>query len=273
MTQKEYIGKISQLTDTPFVPTPNGVTGGQLLGGGGAVIGKVVESPIKSMSEIIRARVMAAGDRFHASDNIAHHIYDDIEKQALIKEATTKFEAVLDALVIDRHNDPNSQETGKRLAKMYINELFEGRYTERPRVAAFPNTGEGKFRGVLVAHAELRSVCSHHHQPVIIKCYIGIIPSDNVIGLSKYTRIAQHCARRGTLQEELTNDIAEAIIAATGSDDVAVQLVGKHGCMENRGCMANNSGTYTAVMRGEFYNSSVRDEFFHAIKQIESNGN
>lgn len=225
----------------------------------------IKQDSTQPISQVIRDRIKKANARYFANDNIAEFISEE-EKLALIDEAAVKFEAVLDTLLIDRENDPNSNDTGRRLAKMYINELFEGRYNPAPKATAFPNLGKDAYKGMLVVRSELKSVCSHHHQPVTGLAYIGIIPGEKVIGLSKYTRIAQHCARRGTLQEELCNDIANAIQQATDSDDVAVYIQATHGCCENRGIMAKSSLTQTTVLRGEFKIADVKKEFFDNIK-------
>lgn len=215
-------------------------------------------------SENIRNKLTKNGVRFWAGDNIADHLSEnDIEN--IIKEATIAFESVLDALVIDRINDPNSQGTAKRLAKMYVYEIMEGRYFQMPNVASFPNHGEHAYKGMLVVRSEIKSVCSHHHQPVTGVAYIGIIPGEKVIGLSKYSRIAQWCARRGTLQEELCNDIAREIRKATESDSVAVHIGAEHGCCVNRGIMAHSSMTQTTVLFGEFNNGDVKKEFFDNV--------
>lgn len=218
-----------------------------------------------SMTNIIRQRLEDAGHRYWAGDNISEFLQNG-DKEKLIDDATVAFESVLDALLIDRHNDPNSMGTARRLAKMYFNEIMAGRYDNPPSATAFPNTGDSAYHGMLVVRSELKSMCSHHHQPVTGVAYIGIIPGEKVIGLSKYTRIAQWCARRGTLQEELANDITREIVKATGSDDVAVYIQATHGCCENRGIMAHSSLTQTTVLKGEFNNSDVKKEFFDNIK-------
>lgn len=221
-----------------------------------------------SISQTIIERIKAAGKRFHANDNISEFIKEE-EYDLLIAEITEKFDGVLRSLLIDVDTDPNSKGTAKRLAKMYINEIMSGRYMPAPEVAAFPNdgsTGTDPYQGMLVIRAELKSMCSHHHQPVSGVAYIGIIPTKKVIGLSKYVRIAQHCARRGTLQEELCGDIADAIKEATGSDNVGVHIAAEHGCCTNRGVMASSSLTQTTVLHGMFYMSSVKQEFFDNIK-------
>ncbi len=221
-----------------------------------------------SISNKIRDRIKKAGKRFHANDNISEFI-EEKEYDLLIGELTDKFQEVLKGLVIDVETDPNSKGTAKRLAKMYVNELMEGRFYPAPEVTAFPNDGShgtDPYQGMLVVRAELKSMCSHHHQPVSGVAYIGIIPTKKVIGLSKYVRIAQHCARRGTLQEELCGDIASAIMESTGSENVGVHIAAEHGCCTNRGIMAASSLTQTTVLHGMFYMSSVKDEFFNNIK-------
>jgi len=218
------------------------------------------------ISEKIRNRIKTAGARFNSNDNISDFV-TEAELNELIDELTGKFESVLDSLVIDRENDPNAQGTGKRLAKMYVNELMAGRYTPPPKATAFPNDGEDRYEGMLVVRSELKSMCSHHHQPVTGVAYIGIIAAKKLIGLSKYTRIAQWCARRGTLQEELCNDIAREIMTATGSDDVAVYIQAEHGCCTNRGIMAHSSLTQTTVLKGAFKDDTgTKKEFFDNVK-------
>ena len=216
--------------------------------------------------EEIAKRLQDTKTRYWAGDNISDFIFEG-EKEQLINEAAEKFEGVLDALVIDRHNDPNSMGTGKRLAKMYINELMAGRYDPIPSATAFPNDSDDRYEGMLVVRSELKSMCSHHHQPVAGVAYIGIIAADKLIGLSKYTRIAQWCARRGTLQEELANDIAREIAKATGAEHLGVYIQATHGCCENRGIMATSSLTQTTVLRGAFKDDSgTKKEFFDNIK-------
>lgn len=216
------------------------------------------------LNEQIRQQLAAKNVRFWAGDNISDYL-DEGEIETLIDEATEAFEEVLDCLIIDRHNDPNSQGTARRLAKMYFYEIMSGRYDKRPAATAFPNDSEDRYGGLLVVRSELKSMCSHHHQPVTGVAYIGIIPGQKVIGLSKYTRIAQWCARRGTLQEELCNDIAREIAKATESEDVAVYIQATHGCCENRGIGAHSSLTQTTVLKGQFNNADVKKEFFDNI--------
>ena len=219
-----------------------------------------------SKSKQIIARLEDAGIRYWAGDNISQ-VLQEGDKEQLIEEATLKFEQVLDSLIIDRHNDPNSMDTGRRLAKMYFNEIMAGRYDPMPNATAFPNHVNDGYKGMLVVRSEIKSMCSHHHQPVNGVAYIGIIAAETLIGLSKYTRIAQWCARRGTLQEELNNVIANEIQKATGSSNVGVYLQATHGCCENRGIGAHSSLTQTTVLRGAFgEDPGTKKEFMDNIK-------
>jgi GTP cyclohydrolase I len=219
-----------------------------------------------TLADAIRARMRREGKRFWANDNISDYLHDG-DKEHLINEATIAFEKVLQTLLIDTETDPSSKGTAKRLAKMYINEVMRGRYDPAPDATAFPNDSADRYEGMLVVRSELRSMCSHHHQPVSGVAYIGIIAANKLIGLSKYTRIAQWCARRGTLQEELCNDIAREIGRATGADNIGVYMQMTHGCCENRGIMAHSSLTQTTVLKGSFNtDGNTKKEFFDNIK-------
>ena len=219
-----------------------------------------------SKSEEIKARLQEANIRYWAGDNISQ-VLQDGDKEELINDATLAFNNVLDALVIDRYNDPNSEGTARRLAKMYYNEIMAGRYDPIPSATAFPNDSEERYEGMLVVRSELKSMCSHHHQPVVGTAYIGIIAADKLIGLSKYTRIAQWCARRGTLQEELANEITREIQKATDAEHLGVYIQATHGCCENRGIMAHSSLTQTTVLKGAFkHDAGTKKEFFDNIK-------
>ena len=218
------------------------------------------------ISQKIKQRVDAAGARAWANDNISDYI-EEGEKQLLIEEAMPAFENVLQSLVIDTKTDPNSQDTARRMAKMYINEIMSGRYDPMPNPSAFPNYIEGGYEGILVVRSELTSLCSHHHQTVKGVAYIGIIAGPKLLGLSKYTRIAQWCARRGTLQEELNVMIANKIQEITGTEHVGVYVQATHGCCENRGIEAHSSLTQTTVLRGAFTEDhGTKKEFMDNIK-------
>lgn len=226
----------------------------------------------KNLSQVIRERIKKSGARFWAGDNISEFIKDS-EKAQLINEVAEKFELVLQSLIIDTENDPNSKGTAKRLAKMYIQETMAGRYDVPPDATAFPNDSDARYEGMLVVRSELRSMCSHHHQPVSGVAYIGIIAANKLIGLSKYTRIAQWCARRGTLQEELCNEVAREIMKATDSENVGVYMEMEHGCCINRGIMAHSSLTQTTVLHGAFKSDvGTKKEFFDNIALQSRNG-
>ena len=213
----------------------------------------------------IRQRIDEAKASYKACDNISEFISPG-EIADLIDEVEAAFDHVLDTLIIDTENDNNSRDTARRLAKMYINELMGGRYFPRPKVTAFPNKGSDRFEGMLTVKAEITSMCSHHHQPVRGVAIIGLIPTGEVIGLSKYVRIAQWCARRGQLQEELCNQIAKEIMKSTDTENVGVYIEATHGCMEHRGVMAHSSLTQTTVVHGLFHNDAVKSEFFNNVK-------
>lgn len=243
-----------------------------------------------SISKEITQRLKAAGRRFNANDNISDMIRDG-ELAQLQEELTDRFTDVLKTLVIDIENDPNSRETGHRLAKMYVNELMEGRFYPAPKVTAFPNEKNGSkvdlerltpvsendaarpaysYTGLLVVPAEITSMCSHHHQMVKGIMYIGVIPGEYVLGLSKYVRIAQFMAKRGTLQEQLTEDVLHAVQEASKTEDVAVMNISTHGCMTCRGVGATAAFTGTAELGGAFMTDlPLRDEFYKHVQFLE----
>ena len=218
-----------------------------------------------STAVLIKQRITEAKASYKACDNISEYIKEG-ELPLLVEEVQSSFEDVLNTLIIDVENDNNSRDTARRLAKMYVYELMEGRYQPRPKVTAFPNKGHDRFEGMLTVKAEITSMCSHHHQPVKGVAIIGLIPTGEVIGLSKYVRIAQWCARRGQLQEELCNQIAREIMTATDTENVGVYVEATHGCMEHRGVMAHSSLTQTTVVHGLFHNDAVKSEFMNNIK-------
>jgi GTP cyclohydrolase IA len=220
-----------------------------------------------TLADVIRFKMKRDGKRFWANDNISAYVDSPAIREQLINEATEAFEQVLKTLLIDTETDPSSKGTARRLAKMYITEVMSGRYEPAPDATAFPNDSQDRYEGMLVVRSELRSMCSHHHQPVAGVAYIGIIAADKLIGLSKYSRIAQWCARRGTLQEELCVDIANEIQKATEARDLGVYIQMTHGCCENRGIMAHSSLTQTTVLKGAFKDDvGTKKEFFDNIK-------
>ena len=223
-----------------------------------------------TIKDTIKQRLEANNVRYWANDNISKYINED-EKQQLIDEAVPAFENVLQSLIIDTKTDPNSIDTARRMAKMYINEIMSGRYDPMPNPSAFPNYIENGYEGMLVVRSELTSMCSHHHQIVRGVAYIGIIAADKLIGLSKYTRIAQWCAERGTLQEELANDITREIQKATGAEHLGVYIQATHGCVENRGVKAHSSLRQRTVLKGAFKDdAATKKEFMDNIKLQQS---
>jgi len=227
-----------------------------------------ISNPV--ISEIIIERIKKANKPFMAIDNISEFIKEG-EMQLLIDEVAIKFDDALKSLLIDVENDPNSNGTGMRMAKMYINEIMGGRYHPAPKITSFPNDNN-KYDQLIFTRTDIKSMCSHHHQPVAGVCYIACLPGDNVIGLSKYSRVAQHFARRGTLQEELTVLIADEIANITNSKAVGVHIRARHGCCENRGIMSNNSNTQTTVVRGEMKTDIfLKEEFMNNIHFAEIN--
>lgn len=221
----------------------------------------------KNIAHDLMVRLREKGLPWTSSDNISEVLRPgDLDR--LKVELEIAFEEVLRKLVIDPY-DPNSEHTAKRLSKMYIDEIMAGRYEPIPKVTAFPNEGTFKYEGMLVVRAEIKSMCAHHHQPVTGICYMGVIPNGKVIGLSKYVRLAQWLARRGTIQEELTNRIAGALCRATGCIDIAVHIRAEHGCMTNRGVDAHSSLAQTTVLHGQFKEADVKGEFFNNIAMQE----
>lgn len=220
-----------------------------------------------SVIEELWSRINERGLRAWSNDNVSEIFETERDYSAYIDELAERFATVVDGLLIDYKNDPNAEGTPRRLAKMYVNELARGRFFETPAATAFPNIGSEKYDGMLVTRVELKSLCAHHWAPVDLTGYIGIIPTDKVIGLSKYTRLADHLSRRFTLSETLTVDIANIIQEYTGSESVAVYLQGTHGCMELRGVECHSSLTQTTILRGEFlYSPTVKDEFFKHVQ-------
>jgi len=232
-----------------------------------------------SISEIIAGRLRSDHKRFFANDNISEYIQPE-ELSLLEDELAEKFTGALKSLVIDVERDPNSHETGRRMAKMYLHELMRGRYYPSPKVTSFPNEKKLAKRdderpaycysGLLVVPAELTSMCSHHHAIVKGIAYIGILPGDKVIGLSKYVRLAQWLSRRGTLQEQLTEDLLHEIQKAADTEDVAVMSMATHGCLTCRGVEASHAYVSSAELGGRFYEEhELRSEFYRHVDMLE----
>lgn len=214
----------------------------------------------------IRERVLAARKRFHANDNIAEFIQPG-ELDHLLDEVTEKMQTVLDSMVIDTENDHNTQDTARRVAKMYLKEVFKGRYIESPEVTEFPNA-EHLNELMIVGPITVRSACSHHLCPVIGQIWIGVLPNEhtNVIGLSKYARLAEWIMGRPQIQEEAVVQLADLIQRKTQPDGLAIVMEASHFCMGWRGVKDMDSKMINSVMRGVFLkDANLRREFLALI--------
>jgi len=214
----------------------------------------------------IRERIAAARKRFNANDNIADFI-EPGELAALLDEVEVKMRGVLDSLVIDTDNDHNTANTARRVAKMYLNEVFRGRYVAAPPITEFPNA-EHLNELMIVGPITVRSACSHHFCPVIGKIWIGVLPNEhtNVIGLSKYARLAEWIMSRPQIQEEAVVQLADLIQLKTQPDGLAIVMEASHYCMAWRGVKDLDSKMINSVMRGVFLkDSTLRREFLSLI--------
>jgi GTP cyclohydrolase I len=218
------------------------------------------------MSVKIRERIKAARKRFNANDNIGEFIQPG-ELDHLLDEVTDKMQTVLDSMVIDTQNDHNTQNTARRVAKMYLKEVFKGRYVECPEVTEFPNA-EHLNELMIVGPITVRSACSHHLCPVIGQIWIGVMPNEhtNVIGLSKYARLAEWIMGRPQIQEEAVVQLADLIQRKTQPDGLAIVMEASHFCMGWRGVKDMDSKMINSVMRGAFLkDANLRREFLALI--------
>ena len=218
------------------------------------------------ISTIIRQRLQDAGQRFHANDNIAAFL-NPHELEQLLDEVAEKMQGVLDSLVIDTVNDHNTQDTARRVAKMYVKEVFKGRYTHAPVLTEFPNA-EYLNELMIVGPITVRSACSHHLCPVIGKLWVGVLPNkqSNVIGLSKYARLVDWIMGRPQIQEEAIVQLADTIMEKTRPDGLAVVMECSHFCMSWRGVREMDSKMLNSVMRGAFLrDANLRREFLALI--------
>jgi len=214
----------------------------------------------------IRERLLAARKRFHANDNIAEFV-TPAELELLLDEVEVKMQGVLDSLVIDTANDHNTDNTARRVAKMYVQEVFRGRYVQGPNITEFPNVGHLNEL-MIVGPITVRSACSHHFCPVIGKIWIGVMPNEhtNVIGLSKYARLAEWIMGRPQIQEEAVVQLADLIQEKTQPDGLAIVMEASHYCMAWRGVKDMDSKMINSVMRGVFLkDSNLRREFLSLI--------
>ena len=222
--------------------------------------------PMIPVSGQIHARLVAAGQRFHANDNIAGFIEGD-ELQALEDEVTVRLQTVLESLVIDTVSDHNTRGTARRVARMFLHEVFKGRYHPMPRVTEFPNA-ERLNELMIIGPITVRSACSHHLVPILGRLHIGILPSEqsNLVGLSKYSRIADWIMSRPQIQEEAVMQLADLLEERLQPEGVALVLEADHYCMQWRG-VKDESHMTNSVMRGAFLtNPESRKEFLQLVR-------
>ncbi|SVA43962.1 uncharacterized protein METZ01_LOCUS96816 [marine metagenome] len=222
------------------------------------------------VSTQIRQRLIDAGIRFHANDNISEYIYEN-EKEQLELEVQETFQKVLDTLVIDTENDHNTRNTARRVAKMYVREIFGGRFNPRPAVTSFPNMG---YKSLYTSGPiSVRSTCAHHFQNIVGNAWVGIIPEDEVIGLSKFNRLVHHIAERPQIQEEMTTEIANELSLYAKTKHVAVVVKAEHHCMTQRGVKEHESDMTTAIMLGAFSEDpALKQEFYDICLSMKGHG-
>ena len=215
---------------------------------------------MEKISKVIKQRLVDAGERFHSNDNISKFVHDG-EIEALQQEVEVAFRDVLDALVIDTEHDHNTHDTAKGVAKMYIREIFAGRFNSRPTITSFPNMG---YKSLYTSGPiSIRSTCAHHFQNIVGNAWIGIIPEEEVIGLSKFNRLVHHIAERPQIQEEMTTDIANELVRFAKTPNVAVVVKAEHHCMTHRGVKEHESDMTTAIMLGAFNEDpALKKEFY-----------
>ena len=223
-----------------------------------------VDAPVSAR---IRQRIEQAGKRFHANDNISEFVHGEDEMKALEAEVSAKLQGVLESLVIDTDSDHNTRGTAHRVARMFLNETFKGRYLSAPQVAEFPNT-ERLNELMIIGPITVRSACSHHFVPILGRLWVGILPSEksNLIGLSKYSRIADWIMSRPQIQEEAIIHLADELERRMRPDGLALVLEADHFCMQWRG-VKDESHMTNSVMRGAFLvNPELRKEFLQLVK-------
>jgi GTP cyclohydrolase IA len=219
----------------------------------------------------IRERIKAANERFHANDNIADFI-EPGELAELLDEVQAKLKGVLDSLVIDTENDHNTRDTARRVAKMYLNEVFKGRYIKAPSTTEFPNV-ERLNELMIVGPITVRSACSHHLCPIIGRVWIGVMPNEhsNLIGLSKYARLTEWMMSRPQIQEEAVTQVADLLQDKMSPDGLALVMEADHFCMQWRGVKDMDSKMINSVMRGSFLKDpNLRREFLALINNKKS---
>lgn len=222
--------------------------------------------PSEAVSARIRSRLLMAKKRFHANDNIAAFI-EPGELEELLAEVEGKFKGVLESLVIDTVSDHNTEGTARRVAKMYLTEVFRGRYVASPAVTEFPNA-ESLNELMIVGPIKVRSACSHHFCPIIGRLWVGVMPNEhsNLIGLSKYSRLAEWIMSRPQIQEEAITQMAELLMDKVRPDGLAVVMEADHFCMHWRGVKDDATLMVNSVMRGSFLKDhTLRSEFLSLL--------
>jgi GTP cyclohydrolase I len=221
---------------------------------------------LQPVSQRIRARLQTKQERFHANDNISEFI-EPGELEELTKEVAAKMVSVLESLVIDVEHDHNTRETARRVAKMYVNEVFRGRFVPIPKVTEFPNAAHLNEL-MIMGPITVRSACSHHLCPIMGRLWIGVMPNEqsNLIGLSKYSRLVEWIMTRPQIQEEAVIQLADILVARVNPDGLAVVMEADHFCMHWRGVKDNASKMTNSVMRGVFLkDGALRREFLSLI--------
>ena len=251
---------------TAMKPMPK--SGAQQKGASKAVTNRAVvkEDAGTPLSVVIRRRIEAQKARFHANDNISAFIKPG-ELEGLVDEVAEKMQAVLESLVIDTENDHNTQNTRRRVAKMYVQEVFNGRYVEQPTLTKFPNVSRLNEL-MIIGPITVRSACSHHLCPIMGRIWIGVLPSKEsaLIGLSKYSRLTEWVMCRPQIQEEAVVELADMLERKIKPIGVAVVMDADHFCMQWRGVKDRDSKMINSVMRGAFLkDSNLRREFLALI--------
>lgn len=227
------------------------------------------EAPSLPVSERIRERLELAKVPYFANDNIAPFLHEG-ELEELEKEVSNKVRDLLRSLVIDIDNDHNTEETAERVARMYLQEVFKGRYHEQPKIASFPNV-KNLDEIYTVGPITVRSACSHHLVPILGNCWIGIKPGERVIGLSKFSRVADWVFSRPHIQEEAVIILADEIERLCQPKGLAILVKAQHYCMKWRGVKELQTSMMNSVVRGDFrLDPSLKQEFFELVKQQES---
>ena len=259
---------MTALDDTTAMASASSSIGSPVLDGS-SVARSISKTLPRSISDVIRGRLEAADAPYLANDNIADHLKPG-ELELLQQEVTDKVRDLLRSLVIDIERDHNTEETAERVAKMYLQEVFKGRYHQQPKIASFPNV-KNLDEIYTVGPITVRSACSHHLVPILGNCWIGIKPGERVIGLSKFARVADWVFSRPHIQEEAVMILADEIERLCEPKGLAILVKAQHYCMKWRGVKEPQTSMVNSVVRGDFrHDPSLKAEFFELVKQQES---